>query len=362
MASGFSEPLQQLDRTFVRWRGRRLIYFAGCDYLRLSWHPKIIRAVKSSTTEYGLNVAASRRTTGNHVLYEKLEAATAKFFAVERAVLVSTGYLTNIAAAQGLRGAVDHVLIDDHAHSSLRDAVKFLGCGQTEFAHRNAADLERKVRKLSGRKRIAVMTDGMFANDGAIAPLAAYREIVGRQALLWIDDAHAAGILGPRGRGTVEWTGISRRNVIQTITFSKAFGAYGGAILCDRKQGASVIEGSPAMMGNTPLPLPLAAAALTALEINRTEPRHREKLWRNVALFWKEMGRAPEALSPIISVSMRNTAALKRQLLANGIHPPLIEYGSGPAYFRFVISSEHTAEQIRKLARTLAASSERWKS
>src|SRR5687767_6350507 len=105
MRSGFAEPLQQLDRTHVLWRGRKLVYFGGCDYLRLSFHPRVIRAAQAAIKKYGLNVAASRRTTGNHVLYEDLEAATRRFFSAERAILVSNGYLTNIAVAQGLRGA-----------------------------------------------------------------------------------------------------------------------------------------------------------------------------------------------------------------------------------------------------------------
>ena len=357
MSSGFSEPLQQVDGVFVRCRGRKLVYFGGCDYLRLSSHRKMIRALSSTARKYGVSVAASRRTTGNHALYEQLEAATARFFAVEKAIFVSNGYLTNIVVAQGLRGSIDRVFIDDQAHSSLRDAAVFLDCPQTEFAHRDPLDLWEKMRECSPQTSIAVLTDGMFANDGSIAPLLAYRR-VGPRVLLWVDDAHAAGILGRQGRGTVEFEQIDRRNVIQTITFSKAFGAYGGAVLCDRTRAAKIIAKSSALAGNTPLPLPLAAASLAALEICRREPLRRKRLWSNVELFWKEIGRTPVLDSPIISVTTRNTAGLKRRLLEAEIYPPLIEYGNGPVsrFFRFALSSEHTAEQIKRLARTLAAS------
>jgi len=335
-----------------------LIYFGGCDYLRLSSHPALRRAFKSTTERYGLTVAASRRTTGNHLLYEEVEDAARRFFSAERAIFVANGYLTNIVAAQGLQGVFDRVFIDARAHSSLRDAAVFLGCARIEFAHRDPTDLQKKIRAARRRGSIAVLTDGVFAQDGAVAPLTAYRKICGSNATLWVDDAHAGGILGKQGKGTIEWAGIDRRNVIQTITFSKAFGAFGGAILCDKTVARRVVSQSSALAGSTPLPLPLVAAVLEALKIHRNEPRHREKLWRNVETFWNEMDLRPEACVPIISVTAKDSAALTRQLLKAEIYPCFIEYGGGPfsPYFRFAISSAHTGEQIKRLARTLAAS------
>ncbi len=97
------EPLQQIDRTCVRYRQRKLTYFSGCDYFRLASHPRVIAALQAGVKKYGLNVAASRLTTGNHVLYRELEAQLADFFAAESALLVSSGYITNLVAAQGSR-------------------------------------------------------------------------------------------------------------------------------------------------------------------------------------------------------------------------------------------------------------------
>src|SRR5206468_8229519 len=105
-----SEPLQQLDRTYVRFHGRKLSYFSGCDYFRLASHPRVIAALQDGVKKYGLNVAASRLTTGNHVLYRQLEERLADFFCAENALLVSTGYLTNLAAAQALARNFSHAL------------------------------------------------------------------------------------------------------------------------------------------------------------------------------------------------------------------------------------------------------------
>src|SRR5687768_817780 len=328
MSAPYGEPLQQIDRTYVLWRGRKLIYFAGCDYFRLSSHPKILRALQKSLSNFGLNVAASRKTTGNHRLYSDLETALQKFFRSEAAVISSTGYFTNIIAAQALRGSIDHVFIDERAHGSLRDAAIFLGCRVSEFSHRNARDLQKKAGSAKGH--FAVLTDGMFSHDGSIAPLSEYRKAIGPEALLWVDDAHAGGIIGSHGRGTVELEGISRRNLLQTVTFSKAFGTYGGAILCDKKMAALISQRSCAVGANTPTPLPLVSASLTALELSNERLRH--LLFKNIELFWKHLEHpAPGRLTPIISFAPAHPTILRRQLIAAGIYPPHINYPGGPA-------------------------------
>src|SRR6516162_7197898 len=106
-------PLQQLDRTYVRFKGRKLSYFSGCDYYRLASHPEVLEALRIGAERYGLNVAASRLTTGNHVLYLELEKALSRFFGAEDALLVSTGYATNLVVAQALAGNFSHALIDE---------------------------------------------------------------------------------------------------------------------------------------------------------------------------------------------------------------------------------------------------------
>src|ERR1044071_7880059 len=141
------EPLQQIDRTWVVWRGQTLAYFGGCDYFRLASHPRVLAAAQNAISTFGLNVAASRWTTGNHQLYNQLEFTLANFFRAERALLVSNGYLTNLAVIQGLRDQFSHLLIDERAHVSLVDAASAAGLEVIPFAHRDASDLARKLPK-----------------------------------------------------------------------------------------------------------------------------------------------------------------------------------------------------------------------
>src|SRR5262245_2910155 len=156
-----AEPLQQVDRTFVRFRGRRLSYFGGCDYFRLSSHPAVLAALAEGLERYGLNVSASRKTTGNHVLYEELEHALASFFRAESAVFVSSGLLTNLVVAQVLAGKFSHALVDERAHVGLLDAGRFLECPARFFRHRDARSVAAAAGGCGPRARLLLISDGL---------------------------------------------------------------------------------------------------------------------------------------------------------------------------------------------------------
>jgi len=356
------EPLQQIDRTCVRFRGRKLAYFSGCDYFRLASHPQVIAALQSGVKKYGLNVAASRLTTGNHVLYRELEAALADFFAAESALLVPSGYMTNLVVAQALSGSFSHALIDDHAHPSLADAARLLDCPVLQFKSQDPEALASAVRRCGPQSKLLVLTDGMFSHDGSAAPLAEYLEVLPKDALLLVDDAHGAGVLGRTGKGAVEHAGVSRRQVIQTVTLSKAFGAYGGAIIGTRQLRQRILDRSRMFVGSTPLPLPLANAALAGIRLLKANPGLRERLVQNATYLktaLREAGLAlPEAPGPIVPLLPRRpseAARLQRALFAANIFPPFIKYPGGPpsGYFRFVISSEHSRPQLDRLIKVL---------
>lgn len=357
-----AEPLQQIDRVFVRWRGRRLLYFAGCDYHRFASHPRVLAAVRRGLREFGLNVASSRKTTGNHALYEALESDLARFFRAERAVLVDNGYMTNLAVAQAFRSEFTHVLMDARSHTSVADAAVLMGAKVTTFVHRDVADFRKLLAALGPQARPFVFTDGMFSHDGSVAPLADYLAALPANAAVLVDDAHGAGVLGQAGRGTPSHCGVRDPRVIQTVTLSKAFGAFGGAIFGRRAVAEAILAKSRCFTGATPVPLPLAAGAQEALRVFRASPQLQQRLLAN-SDWAKERLRAggmdlPDAPGPIIPVvpaSPKEAASLKRRLVGAGIHPPLIRYPGGPegGYFRLVISSQHTRAQLKKLVEAL---------
>jgi 7-keto-8-aminopelargonate synthetase-like enzyme len=354
-------PLQQVDRTYVRVNGRRLTYFAGCDYFRLASHPRVLRAFKEGLDLFGLSVSASRATTGNHDAYLALERDLAAFFGAEAALLTISGYMANLAVAQAVAGSFSAAFIDNQAHSSLWDAAQLLKCPVRPFRHRDPQDLTRRMAR-HPTPRPLLLTDGMFPHNGAVAPLKAYLATLPRKAMLLVDDAHAAGILGSTGKGTTELAGVPRRRVIQTVTLSKALGGFGGAILGSTSLSAQVASQSGIWSGSTPVPLPLACAARESLQILREDPEMRARLHRSAGTVREALRNAgvavPDTPGPIISLRPRRPSdglEIKRRLLRAGIHPPFIRYRSGPpaGYFRFAISSEHSERQLVSLAKVL---------
>ena len=356
------EPVQQVRRTYVRYRGRTLSYFGGCDYFRLASHPVVLAALRDGLRRYGLNVAASRLTSGNHRIYEKLERQLASFFQAEAALLLSTGYVTSLAVAQALAGQFSHVLLDERAHVAVADAALWFDCPVLKFKHRNVDDFAHTVRRCGRGARPIVLTDGMFSRDGSVARLRDYLGLIPRDSLLLVDDAHGAGTLGETGGGAVELEGVSRRRVVQCVTLSKAFGVYGGAVICSRKMRAQMLARSRVFVGSTPLPLPLADAAGAALRLVKTDRTLRRRLNQNAAHVKSLLRRAGFALAdapgPIVPIYFSNSRTIKRlqaRLLAVKILPPFIRYPGAPAqgYFRFVISSEHTRRQLDNLVAAL---------
>jgi 7-keto-8-aminopelargonate synthetase-like enzyme len=352
------EPLQLVGRACVLFNRRKFSCFAGCDYFRLASHPEIMRAVTTGLEKYGLNVAASRITTGNHALYRELEIALARFFAAPAALLVSNGYASNSVVAQTLRCEFSHVVIDTKAHVSLRDASRFFDRPILEFKSRDPADLRRVLAGAGGNKKPILLTDGVFTDEGEVAPLAEYLKILGPQGMILLDDAHGAGVIGRTGRGTPEHAGVSCRRIIQTVTLSKAFGVHGGAILCSRALRGKMIARSAIFAGSTPLPLPLAYAALRAIHLLKKDQSLRRRLNHNVQYVKTALRAAgfpmPLTPVPVIAIMPGNpdqARAIKRGLIARRVFPSFVKYPGGPAggYFRFVISSEHTQRQLDDL-------------
>jgi 7-keto-8-aminopelargonate synthetase-like enzyme len=272
--------------------------------------------------------------------------------------------MTNLAVAQALAGDVSHVLIDERAHSSLADGARFFDCPVVRFPHRNATRAAAAAQRCGRSARLILLTDGLFAHSGEVAPLHDYLRLLPAGARLLVDDAHGAGVLGRRGRGTAEHLRVPARRLIRTVSLGKALGVGGGAVLGPAALCRRIIERSRLFAGHTPLALPLVAAARASLRLLSEDFRMRRRLVLNTGSVKAALRAAgfpvPDGPGPIIAFragSRREAALLAGRLRAAGVHPPLIQYPGGPAegYFRFVISSEHTAEQLDTLVDVLLA-------
>jgi len=202
----------------------------------------------------------------------------------------------------------------------------------------------------------------MFSRDGVVAPLREYLAVAPRSAVFLVDDAHGAGVLGRNGRGALEHCGVDRERIIQTITLSKAFGVYGGAILGPKKLRERIFKHSSMFIGSTPLPLPLAGAALASVKFVAAHPELRERMSRNAERVRAPLRAhgfdVPNNPGPLFALAARNAATAARvagALAKGGIYPSLSRYPGTPrgGMFRFVISSEHTTAQLDALCEVL---------
>lgn len=356
-------PLVELvGKNEIRHGCFQLVHFSGCDYFRLARDARLAAAARRTLTTSGLNVSASRLTTGNRAVYLRLEAALANFFQAESALIFSDGYLAPQAAAQALAGEFTHAFLDERSHSALLDASRMLDCPAKKFPHRDPAALQKLLAKCGRNTRPLVLTDGMFSYDGSVAPLRAYLKVLPLNGRILVDDAHGAGVLGRTGKGTLEHEGASRERIIQCATLSKAFGAFGGVVLASHALRDKIMARSRSLAGATPLPPPLAGAALQAVMILGRDTARRKRLYANVAWLQSDLREAGWKIratpGPVVCLpAMADAEAdrLKRMLLAAGIYPPFMKYGAmARGTFRFVIASEHTHGQLQRLAAVLA--------
>lgn len=365
------QPLRFLDATHVHFNGRELLYFGGGNYLGLSWHPAVRRACAKAARAGPLQTGASRATTGEHFAYRHLELRLARYFRVEDAAYVGTGYLAPIAATHVLRESITHVLLDDRAHACVVDAALVSGRTPIPFRHGDARDLRSRLKAISARAIPLVACDGTFGTRGGCSPLDAYLGALPRHGWLLVDDAHGAGAVGPVGRGVCAMFGLNDPRIIQTISLAKAFGVSGGAVLGGENFIARLRSKAEGFVGSTSPLLPAVAALDAALGVLEKSRRLVDRLQTNARRLHEELhrqtipSRAPanaeiisDPRTPVVGFYPTTPARaekLRRALLRDGIFPPFIRYPGGPAsgFFRFAVMAQHRQAEIQQLARTI---------
>lgn len=346
--------------------GRERDYFSGTGYLGLHNHPRVIEAAIRTIQRYGMSTATSRGGYGEHAVYDELERQAGAYFDTQAALYYASGYLGGMILLQGLAERYERIFVDEAAHYSLRDAARASGKPLHFFRHRDSSHLAESLRlHLGAGERPLALTDGLFPISGEVAPLDEYLPIVqAYNGLLGVDDAHGVGVLGENGRGSAEWLGVSRDEGVQVCaTLSKALGGYGGILIGSRERMGEMERLSRVYVAASPPPLPAAAAAAKALEIARTEPQRRQRLWENVALARSGLRRLgwdlPDSPAPILCLRARpgvDLARLRAGLFERDICVAHVtSYSSTPpgGALRIAIFADHTREQIERLVQTL---------
>jgi 8-amino-7-oxononanoate synthase len=342
------------DGIFAERGGRRLLSFSCNDYLNLSRHPAIIKAAVEATQRHGVGAGASRLVTGNHPLFEELEARLARLKGAEAACVFGSGYLANIGIVPALVGDGDLILVDELSHACIHAGAKLSGATVQRYRHGDVAHAEALLaehRAAHGHALIA--TDGVFSMDGDLAPLAELSRLAQHHdAWLLADDAHGLGVVG-HGRGSS--FACDAEVPLQMGTLSKAVGAYGGYLCASRAVIDLMRTRARTFIYSTGLPPPVVAAAIAALDLIERDRDYTAEPLRKARLFTRALN-LPEAQSAIVPViigatdaALAASALLEQEgFLVIAIRPPTVP--AGTARLRFAFTAAHPDAEIERLA------------
>ena len=345
--------------------GQKYHYFGGVGYFQLHNHPDVIEAAVSATRKYGMNSATSRMTTGMTRLHFEVEKMAADFFACDDAAYLPSGYLSNIAGIQALNkmSKFDVIFIDETAHYCNRDGAYSVNLPVHVFKNNDIEDLEQKIKnRLKPNEKPLIVTDGIFPVFGKITNAPDYLKLAEEyDGIVWIDDSHSSGILGPNGRGTYEHYNLKSERLFWGSTLSKAFGGFGGIIPGNKKFIENVRSGYVMNGGSQPVNA-AAAASLKGLEIVMANPEIRKNLLDNAQFLKKGLTSLgiqtednPLPIAAFSTGTLSEMNDLHNKLLKKKIFIQFTKYiGAGSeGALRMVVFSTHTKTQIQYLIDTL---------
>jgi 8-amino-7-oxononanoate synthase len=339
------------------WNGRTLVNFGSNNYLGLAEHPRVKAAAVRAIEQEGVGAGASRLLTGHSTAHVELEAALARLKGTEAALVFSTGYQANLGIIPSLVGRGDLILADRDCHASLIDGCRTSGARFRVYRRDRLDQLQTLLKRRPPTGRSLIVTDSVFSMEGDLAPLPDLAALADRyNAMLLVDDAHATGVLGPRGTGSSEYWNLRDRPIIQMGTLSKALGALGGFVAGPKVLIDYLVNRARTFIYTTALPACIAAAALEAIRVLQEEPERRDHLWANRHV-WHDGVRKLGfdtfgSASPIIPLRIGSdalavqmaSALMEEGVFAPAIRPPTVP--AGAARLRTSVLATHSPEDL----------------
>ncbi len=348
--------------------GRSLIQFSSNDYLGLATHPRMIEEAGAVTKQLGTGMGASRLISGNQQNHSQLEKELALFKETGAALIFSSGYLTHIGTIPALVGEGDLIFSDALNHASLVDACRLSSAKVEIYPHLQVDFIKKRLQGTPPRPgtRILIATDGVFSMDGDLAPLPELMKLSEKfGALVLVDDAHATGVLGPRGEGSAGYWQLDPEGLLTMGTFSKALGSLGGFISGPETVIEYLRNTARTLFYSTALPPSVCAAARCALRLLADEPQRLQTLRANIVYFQqglKRIGIDPSAhpvpIIPIVVGSEDKALRLSEALGDRGLFIPAIRPPTVPANqcrLRISLMATHTREHLDELLSALRA-------
>ncbi len=346
--------------------GRPVISLSSNNYLGLATHPHLVRAALDAVRDLGVGSGAVRTIAGTMELHEELERRLAAFKHTEAVLTFQSGFTANSGVIPTLTGERDLIVSDELNHASIIDGVRLSKAARAVFPHRDVDGLETVLREARAKggpngtyEHILVITDGVFSMDGDVAPLRGICDVAERYgAAVMVDDAHASGVLGRNGRGTVDHFGLHGRVDVQVGTLSKAVGVLGGYVAGRQHLRDYLIQRSRPFLFSTSHPPAVVAACLAAIDVLEQEPDRIDRLWDNTRFFKAglqelgfDTGVSETPITPVIVRDSEKAGRMSDRLMDLGVFAQAVVYPTvaiDKARIRTIVTSEHTRDQLQQ--------------
>jgi glycine C-acetyltransferase len=356
--------LEGEQKPVATFDGKEVINLSSNNYLGLTTHPKLRRAAIDATRKYGVGSGAVRTITGTMKIHMDLEEQIARFKKVEACVVFQSGFTANAGTVSAILGKEDLIVSDELNHASIIDGCRLSRATIKVFKHKDVADCERVLKETEnwpGKKLL--ITDGVFSMEGDIADLPALCDLAERyNCIMMVDDAHSSGVLGSRGRGTIDHCGVHGRVDIQVGTLSKAIGAIGGYVCGSKDLIDFLYHRARPFLFSTSHPPSVTATCQAAFELLDSEAGEKlvKKLWANTKFFKRKLkklgfktGDSETPITPILVGDAGKAFEFSRELFAEGVLAMAIGFPTvpeGKARLRTIVTATHKRADLDRAA------------
>jgi glycine C-acetyltransferase len=350
--------LQSEQRAHATFDNREVVNLSSNNYLGLTTHPRLRERALEATRQFGVGSGSVRTIAGTMAIHMELERRVAAFKKTEAAVVFQSGFAANAGTVAAIFASDDIVVSDELNHASIIDGCRLSRAAIKVFPHKDVDAARRILRALPPNRRTLVITDGVFSMDGdlgALPDLCALAEEFG--AVMMVDDAHASGVFGASGRGTIDHFGLHGRVDIQVGTLSKAVGVLGGYVAGSRALVDFLCHRARPFLFSTSHPPAVAAACIAALDVLEEEPELIERLWENTRFFKAGLaslgfntGLSQSPITPVIVGDGALAMKLSDRLFADGVFAQGIAFptvAQGKARVRTIVTATHTRDELQ---------------
>ena len=350
--------LDEEQKAHTTFDGRSVVNLSSNNYLGLTTHPKLRARAMEALERYGVGSGSVRTIAGTMAIHMELERRLAEFKKVESVVVFQSGFAANAGTVSAILSKEDVVISDELNHASIIDGCRLSRATIKVFPHKDVDAARKIARDLPSSQRKLLITDGVFSMDGDLGPLPGLCSVAEETGcIMMVDDAHASGVFGSNGRGTIDHFDVHGRVDVQVGTLSKAVGVLGGYVAGSRNLIEFLYHRARPFLFSTSHPPAVAAACIAALDVLLEEPEIIERLWENTRFFKEglvrlgfDTGLSESPITPVIAGEGAKAMTLSDRLFQEGVFAQGIAYptvAKDKARVRTIVTATHTAEDLQ---------------